>query len=69
MKKEKILDLLAAHPKAAKAGFAVLNRLPFRNRWGKELQCGLSLLRGCRVENFGDNNRVIIGDLARRLPL
>ncbi len=65
MKKENILDLLTAHPKAAKAGFALLNRLPFRNHWRKELQCGLSLLRGCKVEGFGDNNRVIIGDLAR----
>lgn len=65
MKKETVLALLAAHPKAAGLGFAALNRLPFRNRWSRELQCGLSLLRGCKVENAGDSNRVLIGDLAR----
>lgn len=65
MKKETILTLLAAHPKAARLGFAALNRLPFRNRLGKEVQWGLSLLRGSKVENFGSNNRVLIGDLAR----
>ena len=65
MNKEKILGILMAHPKAAKTGFTILNRLPFRNHWSKELRCGLSLLRGCKVEGFGDNNRVLIGDLAR----
>lgn len=46
----------------------LFNKVPFNNSWGGvKPNIGLSIVKGCKIVNRGQNNRIIIGDYSRLL--
>ena len=62
MNKQKTIEMIDNHRKIFQVAFDMVNRIPFNNSWGgeKKPDIGLSLLKGCKIVNWGANNRIVI---------
>lgn len=67
MNKKQIISIVDSHKVFFKVIFGVLNKMPFNNFFGgiKKVDVGLSLLRGCKIVNRGQNNQIVIGNYSR----